>query len=222
MNGKVTLTALSTPISDFYIEETEAGAKLRHRQKTNTSWEIDFEINIPAWVFQTLFALQHNMPVPTITDTTVRHECERMWLLPAMPNEFLQNEQKKMLQQGYFGIGGLRIRQTMGKHEEIGLKLGESKTSRAEWEEIIPPKIFTLLWLRTQGRRISKTRLVLPFLGTKLELDIVNRKHDSPLYLLEAEFKNQEELHRFRLPSWVIGAKEVTNDHAFENMNLAE
>ncbi|GEM_PF-470155 len=125
------------------------------------------------------------------------------------------------IKQAYLGNqpeGEIRIRQ-MGDEYYITIK-SEGAHSRQECERSIDQWAFELMWQYTVGRRIEKTRYFVPFGDLTLEVDKFTGQLDG-LTTLECEFRTEEELQRFVLPSWVTHAQDVTSHPGFKNKNLA-
>jgi CYTH domain-containing protein len=84
---------------------------------------------------------------------------------------------------------------------------------REEDEVEILEKAFEILWSLTQGKRIEKTRYVIPLGGLKIELDIY------PNGKMTAEVELPDKDYKFDAPDWFD--KEVIYDERYKNKNLA-
>ena len=83
----------------------------------------------------------------------------------------------------------------------------------------IDERRFDALWRLTDGRRVSKTRHVIPLAGGAVaELDVYDGDLDG-LLIAEIEFGSLEASERFLPPPWV-GA-ELTGDKRYANQSLA-
>lgn len=130
------------------------------------------------------------------------------------------------IQQGYIFTdnGEQRVRQ-LGQRYFQTYK-GEGTASRREYEHQIPPWVFDILWGRTEGRRLAKTRFYLPVSladlgGFVLELDYCP---DIDRWYLECEFDDLEQMAsigRAILPTWAQDAIDVTEDSSHKAKNLA-
>ncbi len=77
---------------------------------------------------------------------------------------------------------------------------------------------FARLWPLTEGRRIEKTRYVIPAEGLSIELDVFSGGLTG-LFVAEVEFASETAADAFEPPEW-FGA-EVTDDARFKNQRLA-
>ncbi len=125
------------------------------------------------------------------------------------------------IRQGYFNIhpgAELRLRQ-MGDQYFITGK-GDGGDARAECERTWDKGIFELLWPNTMGRQIQKTRYFVPYKGLTLEIDVYHGSLTG-LITLECEFISRFKMAKFELPSYLIGAVNVTHLPEYKNKNLA-
>ena len=89
---------------------------------------------------------------------------------------------------------------------------------RTEEELDIDERRFESLWPLTEGRRVSKTRHLIPLdSGLAAELDVYRGAHDG-LLTAEIEFPSLEASEAFP-PGWL--GREVTGDRRFANQALA-
>lgn len=147
-------------------------------------------------------------------------EIERKFRLAHMPPVDEVSEIGVEIAQGYLSTedGEARVRQK-------GIKFfftvkGEGNLSRDEWETEIPEWVFKTLWLKTEGRRVEKTRYSIHYQGLTLEVDEYYGRLNG-VFTLECEFSSEEAARAFVLPEWAVSAVEVTNDKAYKNKNLA-
>jgi CHAD domain-containing protein/CYTH domain-containing protein len=148
-------------------------------------------------------------------------EIERKYLLSAMP-EHARAFPAKELDQGYIPGEKLheRLRRTRKDGEERWfrtVKLG-SGLSRIEVDEETTREIFAKMWPLTKGRRVRKRRFVVPEGDLVWEIDLFL---DRDLVLAEVELPTEDTL--VPLPAWLapLVVREVTDESAYVNLNLA-
>lgn len=147
-------------------------------------------------------------------------EIERKFLLPSMPVWHPHIEKAEKIRQGYLLVDDVEVRvRQKGERFYFTIK-GDGAMERDEWETEILENIFEILWPKTEGVRIEKTRYSIPFRNLILEVDEYKGKLDG-LVILECEFSNKEDAESFVLPSWAKSAVDVTENKAFKNKNLA-
>jgi CYTH domain-containing protein len=144
-------------------------------------------------------------------------EIERKFLVERIPDGLPPGDR---IEQGYLAIAPdgveVRVRRRAGT-STLTVKSGPAHV-RTEVEFEIGDERFAVLWPLTDGRRVAKTRHLIPLDGgPTLELDVF----DAPegLLLAEAEFASTGQSAAFTPPGW-LGA-EVTGDEAFANQSLA-
>ena len=147
-------------------------------------------------------------------------EIERKFLVPDIP-QGLNRSRATRIEQGYIAIAGdgteVRVRRRDG--ETLLTVKGGSGRSRTEEEIEIDAERFERLWPLTDGRRLEKTRYVIPTgPGTEIELDVYYGPL-SGLLVAEVEFESEDAAEAFEPPHW-FGA-EVTDDARFKNQRLA-
>ena len=146
-------------------------------------------------------------------------EIERKWVLDAPPDGLGEHEHERV-EQGYVALDDhaeVRVRRKGGKHT-LTIK-SEPGLSRVEEELAIEPERFDALWALTEGRRVVKTRHLVP-LGDDLtaEVDV----YEGPLAGLvtaEVEFDSEDASRAFDPPAWL--GREVTGDPRYANRALA-
>ena len=144
-------------------------------------------------------------------------ERERTFLVADMPD--LPDDGTR-IRQGYLAIDGdiqVRIRDREGVGRSLTVKGGRGGT-RAEEEVPIDAERFDRLWPLTDGRRIEKTRYVIPVDGADAELDVFAGELTG-LVLVEVELDSDDAMAGFEPPAW-FGA-EVTDDDRYSNASLA-
>ena len=91
---------------------------------------------------------------------------------------------------------------------------GTGGLSRSELEVEVKQNVFNEFWGKTDGRRVEKVRLNVPFKVYTAEIDVYT---DRDLVVVEVEVPTVEEANK--LPP--LG-KDVTSDKSYKNKNLAE
>ena len=147
-----------------------------------------------------------------------RVEIERKFVLTEPPAELPAGEP---IEQGYLAIAPdgveVRIRRRAGR-SSLTVKSGPAHV-RVEEEMEIDDRRFEALWALTEGRRIAKTRHLVP-LGDELaaEVDVFADAHEG-LLTAEIEFPSTEASAAFAPPAWL--GTEVTGDARYANQSLA-
>jgi CYTH domain-containing protein len=145
-------------------------------------------------------------------------EIERKFLVDRAPAELPAGER---IEQGYLAIGddGVEVRvRRRGSATTLTIKSGPGMV-RTEEEFPIDARRFDSLWSLTEGRRVTKTRHVIPLAGNlAAELDVYSGAHEG-LLTAEIEFPSTAASDAFRPPAWL--GREVTDDARFANQALA-
>lgn len=151
--------------------------------------------------------------------TPVLREIERKFLVGRLPPGFA-GRRGKSIAQGYLAVTRdgteVRVRDCGGKFF-LTIKHGAGVV-RDELELALTEESFKSLWKLTRGRRISKTRYLLPHGPNTLELDV----YSGPLRGLktvEVEFPTLRACRAFKPPDWL--GREITQEPAYKNRNLA-
>jgi adenylate cyclase len=149
-----------------------------------------------------------------------RVEIERKFLVGANPPEQEQSQSTR-IEQGYIAIEDdgteVRIRRRDGA-AVLTVKSGRGR-SRLEEEIAIDAERFARLWPLTEGRRLEKTRYLIPAgAGLTIELDVYSGAL-AGLMVAEVEFGSEEAGDAFEPPEWF--GSEVTDDVRFKNQTLA-
>jgi adenylate cyclase len=147
-------------------------------------------------------------------------EIERKFLVGEVPGG-LERSASAEIRQGYVAIepdgGEVRVRSRDGR-AELTVKRGDGRT-RSEDELEIDDSQFARLWPLTAGRRIEKTRHLVPLPdGLTLELDVYAGAL-AGLVTAEVEFPSQAAAEAFEPPPWV--GRDVTDDPRYKNQRLA-
>jgi adenylate cyclase len=145
-------------------------------------------------------------------------EIERKFLPARLPDGVTAGER---LEQGYLAVAPdgteVRIRRRAGR-STLTVKSGPAHV-RVEEELEIDDRRFEALWALTEGRRISKTRHLVPLGGgLTAEVDVYAEALDG-LLTAEIEFPSTAASAAFVPPPW-LGA-EVTGDARYANQSLA-
>ena len=147
-------------------------------------------------------------------------EIERKFVLGAPPPGLDAREHAR-IDQGYIAIdpngSEVRVRRRADKRT-MTIKSG-SGLVRAEEEWALEPERFDALWPLTDGRRVVKTRYMVPLEdGLTAEVDVYEGALDG-LMTAEIEFGSERESEAFSPPAWL--GREVTGDARYANRALA-
>jgi CYTH domain-containing protein len=147
-------------------------------------------------------------------------EVERKYLLAARP-EGLDDHESGRLEQGYLALdpAGAEVRvRRKGATHTLTVKTGAG-LARGEAEVALDAADFDRLWPLTEGRRVVKTRYLVPLGGgLTAEVDVYDGALDG-LLTAEVEFPDEAAAHAFTAPAW-MGA-DVTGDKRYANQSLA-
>jgi CYTH domain-containing protein/CHAD domain-containing protein len=149
----------------------------------------------------------------------VPSEIERKFVLAALPPR-ARGAAAVPIEQGYLNLEGateVRLRRA-GDALRLTAKSGEGEV-REETEIELTADQFDALWPLTAGRRILKTRLLVP-LGQDLTAEIDRYEGDlAGLLTAEVEFTSLEACRAWEPPAWI--GREVTGERAWSNRALA-
>ena len=145
-------------------------------------------------------------------------EIERKFLPARLPDGLAAGER---LEQGYLAVAPdgteVRIRRRAGR-STLTVKSGPAHV-RVEEEIEIDDRRFEALWALTEGRRIAKTRHLVPLGdGLTAEVDVYAETLDG-LLTAEVEFPSASASEAFAPPGWL--GDEVTGDARYANQSLA-
>jgi CYTH domain-containing protein len=146
------------------------------------------------------------------------HEIERKFLVEERPAG-LDDHAHDAIDQGYVAIdetAEVRVRRRGGDCT-LTIKSAPART-RVEEELAIEPERFEALWALADGRRIAKTRYLVPWDGLIVEVDEYHGDLDG-LRTAEVEFSGETESDAFTPPPWL--GREVTGDPRYANQALA-
>jgi CYTH domain-containing protein len=147
-------------------------------------------------------------------------EVERKYVLSARPDGLDERESAR-IEQGYLALdpagAEVRVRRKGSKHT-LTVKTGKG-LARGEEEVALDAADFDRLWPLTEGRRVVKTRYLVP-LGDELtaEVDVYEGALDG-LLTAEVEFPDEPAAHAFTAPPWM--GEDVTGDARYANQSLA-
>ena len=149
---------------------------------------------------------------------TPGQEIERKFLVDALPEDLPPGER---VEQGYLAVAPdgveVRIRRRDGDCT-LTVKSGPAHV-RVEEELEIDDRRFEALWALTEGRRIAKTRHLVPLGGgLTAEVDVYEGALDG-LLTAEVEFPDEAAAHAFAAPQWM--GEDVTGDKRYANQRLA-
>jgi len=146
-------------------------------------------------------------------------EIERKFLISSFPDNLDQYPHEKILQ-GYLAIteDGTEVR-LRKKDDKFFLTVkGGGGRVRDELEIEMTQDQFAAMWSSTEGKRLEKTRYMIPYKGATLELDVYGGDLEG-LIVVEVEFPSEELSEKFELPAWF--AEEITEDKRYKNQSLA-
>jgi adenylate cyclase len=146
-------------------------------------------------------------------------EIERKFLVGAVPD--LSGYESISIEQGYLALavdGGAEVRLRRKDGERLLTVKGGTGEVRAEEEIELDAERFDSLWPLTEGRRLAKTRYLIPLGEHTAELDVYAGELEG-LVTAEVEFDSEAEADGFRPPEWL--GREVTGDERYLNESLA-
>lgn len=148
-------------------------------------------------------------------------EIERKYVIdPTNLPENLENYPHQVIHQGYLVIGSDGSETRLRDRAGVCTLTVKSKggLSRGEHEIDIDSTQFTALWPATEGKRLEKTRYVIPNDNGIVELDIYKGSL-AGLVVAEVEFNSTFAADTYVALDWF--GQEVTEDSSFKNQSLA-
>ena len=146
-------------------------------------------------------------------------EIERKWV-PAAPPPGLADHESRRVEQGYVALdehAEVRVRRADDECT-LTIKSGSGMV-RVEEELPLEPDRFDALWGLTEGRRVVKTRYLVPLEDDlTAEVDVYEDALEG-LVTAEVEFPSEEAAARFAAPEWL--GRDVTGDKRYANRALA-
>ncbi len=151
-------------------------------------------------------------------------EIERKFLVSVLPEGInLAEFASVKIDQGYLAVdekGAVRIRRKGDKfyitHKSAPTDHGAEKI---ELESEISSELFDVLWPGTVGRRVEKTRYMIPYEDRIIELDFFAGDNEGHL-LAEVEFVSRSQADNFEPPQWF--GLDVTADKRYSNASIAD
>jgi adenylate cyclase len=146
-------------------------------------------------------------------------EIERKYLLSDVPS-WVEECRSEEIEQGYLAMAsaGTEVRlRRRGGQVLLTAKVGTGET-RVEREIELEDEQFQALWPLTEGRRIRKTRYLVPHEGLTVEVDRFKGDLQGML-MAEVEFDSEEASAEFEPPPWF--GLDVTGDERYANESLA-
>jgi CYTH domain-containing protein len=146
----------------------------------------------------------------------VTHEIERRFLVEELPPGLPPGTP---VRQGYVALDGdvsVRVREAAAGCT-LTVKGGIGRT-RVEVERKIDADEFAALWELSEGRRVAKSRAVVPLDGLRIEVDVFEDAL-AGLVIAEVEFPSSEAADAFAPPPWF--GEEVTGRPEWGNPSLA-
>lgn len=146
-------------------------------------------------------------------------EIERKFLLAELPS-VAEGRQSVDIEQGYLAIDAeteVRVRRA-GRECFMTVKGGHGEV-RDEIEIPIGDDHFEALWQLTEGRRLAKSRLLIPLEGgLDVELDVFSGVLEG-LLIAEVEFDREADSRDFEPPDWL--GEEITGNDRYAGQRLA-
>ena len=146
-------------------------------------------------------------------------EIERKFLIKGFPVEILRSRHYRIAQ-GYLAneTGGRHVRlRKKAKTASLTFKVGRGM-AREEREIRLSAKQFATLWPATAGRRLHKTRYLVPWRNLVIEIDIYHGPNRGVI-VAEVEFPSVASCRKFKPPRWL--GREVTGEKRYSNVRLA-
>lgn len=145
-------------------------------------------------------------------------EIERKWAVAELP--CLVTVPGEAIRQGYTSITkeGVEVRVRQRGQQYFQTIKGDGELIRSEVEFPLEREQFDVLWPRTEGRRVEKTRYAVPYDGATIEVDVYHGALQG-LVVAEVEFSSLQDAEQFVPPAWF--GREVTSDKRYKNKNLA-
>lgn len=131
---------------------------------------------------------------------STHNEIERKFLVPHLPAEVARLAGIE-IEQGYLAIdlphrAEVRLRR-IGGQRVLTVKTASGANMRAEGELELSAEQFEELWPATPGRRLRKTRYMVPQNGCVIEVDVYHGRV-AGLIVAEVEFPNAESCASFQ------------------------
>src|SRR4051794_28967321 len=145
-------------------------------------------------------------------------EIERKFLVEDRPPG-LDDHPHATIEQGYVAVDDTAEVRIRRRGEDCTLTIKSAPAHvRIEEELAIDPQRFEALWTLSDGRRITKTRYLVPVDGATVELDEYHGDLEG-LRTAEVEFDSEADSDAFAPPDWL--GREITGDPGYANQTLA-
>ena len=147
-------------------------------------------------------------------------EIERKFTIKRLPDD-IDGFEYHIIEQAYLTDDPvIRVRREDDKYYMTYKGVGGDNTSLAHEEYNLPltKEAYDFLASKTEGCIIRKKRVLIPYCGHTIELDIFAEPF-KPLIIAEVEFASKDEAQNFIPPDWFD--EDVTDDSAYRNANLA-
>jgi adenylate cyclase len=153
-------------------------------------------------------------------DRPQRVEIERKFVL-GQPPEGIDAHPRRRIEQGYLAVGedGVEVRVRRNDEDTTLTVKSAPGLVRVEEEIAIDERQFASLWELSEGRRVAKTRYLVPLGdGLTAEVDVYGDAL-AGLLTAEIEFPSEAASLAFLPPEWL--GVEVTGDARYANRSLA-
>jgi len=148
-------------------------------------------------------------------------EIERKFLIKHLPVEILRSRHYRIAQ-GYLAneTGGRHVRlRKKSRTASLTFKVNRGGgASREEREIRLSAQQFATLWPATAGRRLHKTRYLVPWRNLVIEIDVYHGRNRG-VVVAEVEFPSMASCRKFKPPRWF--GREVTGQKRYSNVRLA-
>lgn len=146
-------------------------------------------------------------------------EIERKFLVSEVPQDLSRYDHSEIYQ-GYLVRGEQGIEVRLRKRGDAYWLTIKSKDGmvRDEHEISISMAQWTDLWPLTAGKRLTKTRYLIPYGRHTIEVDVYGGGN-AGLVVAEVEFLDFAEAESFHPPDWMD--LDITKDYQYSNRTLA-
>ncbi len=147
-------------------------------------------------------------------------EIERKFTIKKLPED-LDSYDSRLIEQAYLTTDPtIRVRREDERYYMTYKGVGGSNTSLAHEEYNLPltKEAYETLCQKADGNVIRKKRVLIPYEGHMIELDIFAEPFDG-LIIAEVEFKSVNEANDFAPPEWFD--EDVTDRREYRNAYLS-
>lgn len=150
-------------------------------------------------------------------------EIERKYLVKKIPFSLSKYKHIDIEQSFIYIKPAIRVRKAGNKYfltvkSKAPSNVCKSDLARTEFEIEITKKAYTDLSKKIIGRKIVKTRYLIPYKKHTIELDVFKGVYKGLIYA-EVEFKDIKSAKKFVSPGWFY--KDVTGIEKYKNTSLA-